>query len=434
VARQLDGIMHFVVDKINTGEVPSVDMEMLLSQQSSILSREAQTANSLVSEGLVHVVSRIPEINSSDNGGYRLSPTTENNGKRFSPFNTSENVRRSPYNTSENNIKRLSSENNLKRLSPSSTTEHNVKRLSPSNTTEHNVKRLSPSNTTEHNVKRLSPYSTSENIKRLSPSSTTEHNARRISPSSTTEHNVRRLSPSNTEHNIKRLSPSSTTEHNVKRLSPSSTTEHSIKRLSPSNTIEHNVKRLSPYSTSENGSGKRLQSIDRISSSQILPTRKHIVRWNTVQPQKVPPPLKELTSSDLAHPRNGKTTVFRSLSARDRITGGFSSPSPSTTSSSEDSPQFSTPEEPILESPSPETIQNELAEVELEPLPPLLLPRFRQGTVLYPFEPENDGELAVEAFDLVNVLEIKGEWVECITEDQRHGWVPFNYVQIDEEL
>jgi len=56
--------------------------------------------------------------------------------------------------------------------------------------------------------------------------------------------------------------------------------------------------------------------------------------------------------------------------------------------------------------------------------------RVRQGMVLYTFEPENPGELAVEADEVIEVLEIKGEWVECITKDRRHGWVPFNYVQI----
>jgi len=59
--------------------------------------------------------------------------------------------------------------------------------------------------------------------------------------------------------------------------------------------------------------------------------------------------------------------------------------------------------------------------------------RVRQGMVLYTFEPENPGELAVEADEVIEVLEIKGEWVECITKDRRHGWVPFNYVQIQEK-
>jgi len=58
--------------------------------------------------------------------------------------------------------------------------------------------------------------------------------------------------------------------------------------------------------------------------------------------------------------------------------------------------------------------------------------RPRQGLVLYTFEPENPGELAVEADDLIDVITIKGEWVECLTKDRRHGWVPFNYVHIQE--
>jgi glycyl-tRNA synthetase beta subunit len=63
-----------------------------------------------------------------------------------------------------------------------------------------------------------------------------------------------------------------------------------------------------------------------------------------------------------------------------------------------------------------------------EPLPL----RTKQGLVLYCFEPENPGELAVDVDDLVEVLSIKGEWVECLTKDRRHGWVPFNYVHIQE--
>jgi len=59
--------------------------------------------------------------------------------------------------------------------------------------------------------------------------------------------------------------------------------------------------------------------------------------------------------------------------------------------------------------------------------------RTKQGLVLYSFEPENPGELAVEADDLIEVITVKGEWVECLTEDRRHGWVPFNYVQIQDE-
>jgi serine/threonine protein kinase len=59
--------------------------------------------------------------------------------------------------------------------------------------------------------------------------------------------------------------------------------------------------------------------------------------------------------------------------------------------------------------------------------------RTKQGLVLYSFEPENPGELAVEADDIIEVITVKGEWVECLTEDRRHGWVPFNYVQIQDE-
>jgi hypothetical protein len=59
--------------------------------------------------------------------------------------------------------------------------------------------------------------------------------------------------------------------------------------------------------------------------------------------------------------------------------------------------------------------------------------RTRQGLVLYSFEPENPGELAVEADDMIEVITVKGEWVECLTEDRRHGWVPFNYVQIQDD-
>jgi hypothetical protein len=59
--------------------------------------------------------------------------------------------------------------------------------------------------------------------------------------------------------------------------------------------------------------------------------------------------------------------------------------------------------------------------------------RTRQGIVLYSFEPENPGELAVEADDIIEVITVKGEWIECFTNDRRHGWVPFNYVQIQEE-
>jgi hypothetical protein len=62
-----------------------------------------------------------------------------------------------------------------------------------------------------------------------------------------------------------------------------------------------------------------------------------------------------------------------------------------------------------------------------------VLPSVRQGVVLYAFEPENPGELAVEADDIIEVIEVKGEWIECITEDNRHGWVPFNYVQIQQD-
>jgi len=62
--------------------------------------------------------------------------------------------------------------------------------------------------------------------------------------------------------------------------------------------------------------------------------------------------------------------------------------------------------------------------------PPL---RTKQGLVLYSFEPENPGELAVEADDLIEVITVKGEWVECLTADRRHGWVPFNYVQIQDK-
>jgi len=58
--------------------------------------------------------------------------------------------------------------------------------------------------------------------------------------------------------------------------------------------------------------------------------------------------------------------------------------------------------------------------------------RTKQGLVLYCFEPENPGELAVEVDDLIEVISIKGEWVECLTKDRRHGWVPFNYVHIQE--
>jgi len=58
--------------------------------------------------------------------------------------------------------------------------------------------------------------------------------------------------------------------------------------------------------------------------------------------------------------------------------------------------------------------------------------RTKQGLVLYSFEPENPGELAVDADDVIEVISIKGEWIECLTKDRRHGWVPFNYVHIQE--
>jgi len=59
--------------------------------------------------------------------------------------------------------------------------------------------------------------------------------------------------------------------------------------------------------------------------------------------------------------------------------------------------------------------------------------RTRKGIVLYSFDPENPGELAVEVDDIIEVITIKGEWIECFTKDRRHGWVPLNYVQIQEE-
>jgi len=64
----------------------------------------------------------------------------------------------------------------------------------------------------------------------------------------------------------------------------------------------------------------------------------------------------------------------------------------------------------------------------LKPIPTSL--KTRTGLVLYSFEPENPGELAVEVDDIIEVISVKGEWVECLTTDKRHGWIPFNYVHL----
>jgi len=330
VAKQLDAVLHDVVDKINAGEGPPLDMEALLSQQASILSREAQTANSLVSEALVHIASRIPEINSTENT------------KRLSPFGTTEN------------------NGTTKRLSPS-TTENSINRQ--------NSRKLSPYGTTEINVKKLSPYGTTENGPKLV-----------------------------------------------------------IARRSASYSAMDNI-------------GLELASEKHLPAPRRRASHGVVRRNNTAQPVKKSSlnspfalPLRELTSTDPVRPGNG-ITVFRPMSARERNHRGFSSPSPSTSSSSysEDSAYF--PEDSLFQESTvtlTESVQHKTGE-KLEGSETLQTsgPRIRYGTVLYSFEPENEGELAVEADDHVKVLEVKGEWVECITEDQRHGWIPYNYVLVD---
>jgi len=274
-------------------------------------------------------------------------------------------------------------------------------------------------------------------------------------------HIASRIPEINSTENTKRLSPFGTTENNgTKRLSQFSTTENSINRqnsrkLSSYGTTEIKVKKLSPYGTTENGPkvviARRSTSYSAVDSIGLglasekqlpAPRASHSVvrRTNTAQPVKKSSltspftlPLRELTSTDPVRPGNG-ITIFRPMLARNNR--GFSSRSPSTSSYSEDSAYF--PEDSLFQESTvtlTESVQHKTGE-KLEGSETLQTsgPRIRYGTVLYSFEPENEGELAVEADDHVKVLEVKGEWVECITEDQRHGWYPIiMYLLIDEK-
>jgi hypothetical protein len=52
------------------------------------------------------------------------------------------------------------------------------------------------------------------------------------------------------------------------------------------------------------------------------------------------------------------------------------------------------------------------------------LPRAR---IEYDFAPENPGEITASAGAIMDVLEIKGEWMKGRLPDGVEGWIPSNY-------
>jgi len=164
------------------------------------------------------------------------------------------------------------------------------------------------------------------------------------------------------------------------------------------------------------------------SESRLLP------RSNTVQQQKKD--FYELTGTQPRRTSGGTNGTIKIISVKEKENHKLSPQQASSISLVGNANQISSPrdmiEQPLGESQA--TLVASDSDDRGPILPPDIIPRMRQGTVLYTFEPENPGEIAVEADELIEVIEVKGEWIECLTKDRmRHGWVPFNYVQIQEK-